>query len=279
MSDSGHFNECCGQTVGHTADCPISTNRLTIEASQARTAVRQHYPTAVAQEMHGANSRKWNIYRFPYASLNCIINADTQSEAWVTFAKHQLNDFALIDQIDSSTLRDLIEETLAPTAKRFRKKSLYWVNNGPDESISYCYQCAEKEVKRLKKENPNGEYFIGGGYSFEEDSQSFCETCGCLLQCSFTNYACEEEMRHFGEYSFDFTSPSDCDSFREMCNTLDRYDPGTTCDLSYQLHILTRQIAVNLYHYDRKFSKAIQNLTSEVRQPRFNLDQSCNNVA
>ncbi len=238
-----------------------SLPNLTSFASADKEFVRHYYPAAVAQEMHSTNARRWNIYPFPYDRPKYIINAETQAEAWNATARRIRDAYRIIDGIAPYDLRNLIEEALRPTAKKFRKKSLHWVQGG-DEGLSYCYSCAEKVVRRLQKKFPNDEFFVDGGWGSEEDSQEFCHMCGAPLDNSFTNFACEQELRHFAEHSFDPTCPSDCDSFLEMCGTLIGYDPENNTDtkdqqLTYDLHVLTRQIAYQLLHCDKKLAQKI----------------------
>lgn len=74
----------------------------------------------------------------------------------------------------------------------------YWVRNA-DEGRSFCRECCEKEVEKLLKADPAGEYEIDGGYGVEGDSTPDCETCGKTLENSFTDDACKEELQHFLE--------------------------------------------------------------------------------
>lgn len=209
--------------------------------------VRQYFPNAVAQAMHVGVKPKWNIYPHRYGPLWCIVNANTQAKAWQVFATSTQLRFAAVDLISPYDLREMVEKRLRPVAKKFKKKPLHWVHNGPDEAISYCERCAGKAIKILEKENPAEEYMLDGGWGSDADSQEFCDTCGTPLDCSFTEYACEEELRHFGEYGFDVRCPSDCDSFLEMSQTLPSYDPEESNPLYLHLHLLTKQIAQKLF--------------------------------
>lgn len=234
---------------------------LTSFASADKEFVCHYYPAAVAQEMHSTNARRWNIYPFPYDRPKYIINAETQAKAWNAAAQRIRDAYRIIDRVAPDDLRNLIEEALRPTAKKFRKKSLHWVQGG-DEGLSYCYSCAEKEVRRLQKKFPNDEFFVDGGWGSEEDSQEFCHTCGSALDNSFTNFACEQELHHFAEHSFEPACPSDCASFLEMCGTLINYDPENNTNtkdysLAYDLHVLTRQIAYQLLHCDKKLAQKL----------------------
>ena len=104
--------------------------------------------------------------------------------------------------------RKRLEKLFDDGAARVDEWPEHWIN-GADEGISYCYECAGKEVERLTKENPGDEYFIDGGWGTEGDSQAYCETCGHILDNSFTQCACRGEVDHFLEYGFDINSDVD----------------------------------------------------------------------
>jgi hypothetical protein len=94
-------------------------------------------------------------------------------------------------------LKNLID----PLANRAKLKPMHWIH-GSDQGLSFCLNCAEKKVKELRaKATPEqrDEIFVDGGWSTEEDSQQFCDTCHCALECSFTDYAVEEELDHFSK--------------------------------------------------------------------------------
>jgi hypothetical protein len=90
-----------------------------------------------------------------------------------------------------------------------------------DESLSYCYECAVKQVEQLCKLHPENkdEFIVAGGYATEGDSQAFCEICGCALENNYTDYCCECELDHFEECGFDQTDPSHCHSLTEILCT------------------------------------------------------------
>ena len=76
--------------------------------------------------------------------------------------------------------RKRLEKIFNAGADRVDEKPEDYIN-GADVSKSYCCDCAEKEIERLQKENPEEEYFIDGGWGLTGDSQEFCETCGAVL--------------------------------------------------------------------------------------------------
>ena len=84
------------------------------------------------------------------------------------------------------------------------------------ESISYCYECAEKEIEKLLKEDPEGEWIVDGGWGGEADSTPFCEGCGKLLSASLTNYGCESELEHFTYNGFNVASDEDRRAMHEV---------------------------------------------------------------
>lgn len=86
-----------------------------------------------------------------------------------------------------------------PIMGGFNPPGLHWISGGKDEATPYCYECAEKEVARILKKNPKADVHVAGGYGTEEDGPRFCETCGRLLDCTFTDYGVESELEHFAE--------------------------------------------------------------------------------
>lgn len=64
-----------------------------------------------------------------------------------------------------------------------------------DAGPSYCKPCAEKAVAAGK-----GEFVDGGFPGAEDDTCQHCETCGCLLHYSLTDYGVASELEHFSEH-------------------------------------------------------------------------------
>jgi len=143
-----------------------------------------------------------------------------------------------ISEIDRKKLEKLFNDGAA----RVGEKPEHWIN-GSDESISYCYGCAEKEIERLKKENQQEEYFIDGGWGHAGDSQAFCETCGATLNNDYTQTACEEEVSHFLENGFDIKSDMDCLSMSKViCSAGWGSCDGKDIQFYNDLHKLCRAI-------------------------------------
>ena len=76
------------------------------------------------------------------------------------------------------------------------RKPLHWIY-GADEGLSYCRECCEKEVAKLKAENPDGDYSVDGGWGWESDSPEFCERCQCALEYSPTNECLSYELEYY----------------------------------------------------------------------------------
>jgi len=110
--------------------------------------------------------------------------------------------------IPSESEREKLEQFFADGAILVPSEAEYWVHDA-DEGLSYCHDCCEKEVKRLLKKNPDGEYCVDGGWGTDGDSTPFCETCGKLLENTLTDYGCEAELDHFTMYGFDIESNDD----------------------------------------------------------------------
>jgi len=136
----------------------------------------------------------------------------------------------------------------------------HWIcgsNRDHDESTSYCYECAEKEIAKLKQADPEGEWLVDGGWGNEGDSTPFCEGCGKLLSNTLTNYGCEAEVDHFTEHGFDPASDDDCRAMSEVISARGWEEwSGRVFEREYErrnsekyfsdLHALGRQILAKL---------------------------------
>ena len=131
-----------------------------------------------------------------------------------------------------------------------------WIHDA-DEGLSYCYDCCSKEVERMLKENPKGEYCVDGGWGVEGDSTPFCEICGKLLENSLTGCGCRTEVEHFLENGFDPLSDDDCRAMSEVINGRewepwenkhyrDQYEKDRDLDYFKDLHKLCKIILKNL---------------------------------
>lgn len=106
-----------------------------------------------------------------------------------------------------------LEEVFNHGASQIYEAREYWITSDSDHidaAESWCYECAEKEIARLKAAHPGDEFILDGGWGSESDGQAFCESCGKILENSFTDYACEEEIAHFLKYGFDPMCSMDC---------------------------------------------------------------------
>ena len=138
--------------------------------------------------------------------------------------------------------RKKLEKLFNDGAAMVEEEPEHWIN-GSDEGISYCHECAEKEIERLEKENPEEEYFIDGGWGSSSDSQAFCETCGSVLNNDYTQTACKEEVSHFLENGFDIKSDLCCLSMSKViCSAGWGSCDGKDIEFYDDLHRLCRQI-------------------------------------
>jgi len=137
-----------------------------------------------------------------------------------------------------------LEKLFNDCAEGIEEHPEHWIA-GCDGGLSYCYECAAKEVARLSKENPDEEYSIDGGWGdCDGDSQAFCEDCGKLLNNDFTQYACETEVEHFLEHGFDIDNGYDCLSMSKVISSSgwQPYSPGDEVEFYDNLHRLCRRI-------------------------------------
>ena len=114
-----------------------------------------------------------------------------------------------------SRLQDLI----GPCASKYKVVPEHWIH-GWDEGLSFCFQCAEKKVAELLKEEPDEDYLVDGGWGSEGDSEAFCETCERALDNSFTDYAAASALDYFEESGVDLSDPSDCYVLLECIDAL-----------------------------------------------------------
>lgn len=117
------------------------------------------------------------------------------------------------DVLSEGVTKELIEDLLS-AGTRCKTVPEHWIH-GADEGLSYCHECALKEVAKLLESNPTGEYSVDGGWGGEGDSTPFCEGCGARLENSLTDYGAEEEFNHFLESGCFLKSPDDCYSLTE----------------------------------------------------------------
>jgi len=111
--------------------------------------------------------------------------------------------------------REKLEVQFNTGASKIPSEPEHWIN-GADGGLSYCLDCCKKEVERLLKKEPDGEYTVDGGWGTEGDSTPFCEVCGKLLENTLTDYGCEAEVEHFLSNGFDPESDDDCRAMSEV---------------------------------------------------------------
>jgi hypothetical protein len=58
---------------------------------------------------------------------------------------------------------------------------LHWITSYHPGDLSFCRNCAEKKISDLKKEQPEKEHILDGGWPTENDYPPTCATCGCGL--------------------------------------------------------------------------------------------------
>ena len=111
---------------------------------------------------------------------------------------------------------------LALKAKEIDVVPEHWIR--PDHGLSYCFECATKELAKHKESGDvDQSERVDGGWDFAGDSQAFCESCERMLSNSYTEHCCENELSHFEQHGFDRDCPMDCYSMLEIASSL-----GTT---------------------------------------------------
>lgn len=126
----------------------------------------------------------------------------------------RLQDISEADIASEGVTQRLVSDVIDPIALKSNAAPDHWIG-GYDEGFSFCRACADKKIRRLKKDNPGQEYYLDGGWATEGDSQASCETCHRTLDNSFTTYACQSEIDHFRESDW-VLNPSDCLSLQNI---------------------------------------------------------------
>lgn len=130
----------------------------------------------------------------------------------------RLQEILDADILAEGVTDDLIKGLVLPGADKCAVLDEHWVHGG-DASLSYCHECCVKEVARLKKENPEEEFLVDGGWGIEGDGTAWCETCSHRLSNSLTDYGAEKEFKHFLEHGVDLKNPDDCLSLYEALSS------------------------------------------------------------
>jgi hypothetical protein len=92
----------------------------------------------------------------------------------------------------------LLGETIRPLESAAKAKPLHWVD-GDDAGGSYCRKCASRRVRHLRASEPESRASVDGGWIGEEDGQQWCESCGVILDCSYTDHGVQDELEHLEE--------------------------------------------------------------------------------
>lgn len=203
-----------------------------------------YYPQARAHQILNPNGNSvWAIYRHIDQGRASEFK-ETEAHAWEQAWEYLSRYLPLPHDLD--VLQDTVSIALTPIAHKYKKRALYWIGGDGDAGFNYCQKCGNKEVRRLQKIDPRGDYFLDGGWVQEEDTPAHCNTCNHPLTCNFTTHACEYELDHFEQNGFDIRNPGDCDSYLEMVLALGSYNDEPADTPEHRLHILTRQIAIHL---------------------------------
>lgn len=151
-------------------------------------------PITVEQLLKPSLLRKgWTpgIHMYRWASRYLLeVEEDAREE--------RLQDITEEDAIAEGVTPEALREWLLPSLDRKPAVPMHWIR-GSDQGISWCSPCANKEIRRLKKEHPGKEFYLDGGWATEDDSQQFCEGCSRELDNTYTDYAIESELDHFEE--------------------------------------------------------------------------------
>lgn len=109
-----------------------------------------------------------------------------------------------IAQGTSTTIPDL-RTWLMNIAKPLTEKSEFshWVgarNTDSEQGSNWCQACCQKEVDKLNARDPEGDYFVDGGWDQQSDSPPTCEGCGMALDDTLTEYGIEYELDHYASH-------------------------------------------------------------------------------
>lgn len=128
----------------------------------------------------------------------------------------------------TSPARELAALVL-PILGTFEPEPLCWIGGSDDEATPYCRECACKEVAAAIAEDPKADVWVAGGYIGEEDGPRFCETCGKMLDCTFTDEGVKSELENFSEPDSTITTPEDAWCVLTMLSYWGNPMLGETC--------------------------------------------------
>lgn len=166
-------------------------------------------------EMEEWWEHNWHIR--PSTKIPNILMPKLCARTWLTVTGgrvERVQDISPEDIIAEGVTFDLIENMLPPT----KTKQGHWISGGDyDQSLSYCFECAAKIVKKLNE--GQGEYVVDGGWeNHGSDYSEHCEDCDFLLNYWPTDHCLETELDGF-EQAEGITELSNEDrySFKVIC--------------------------------------------------------------
>ena len=143
---------------------------------------------------------------------------------------------------------ELFREQLRPLAEKLKIEEPHWiVYYEMGECGTFCFNCGEKRRKQLlreakkkakaEKKNEFGKEnevythrnavcnleFLDGGWTCEEDSPPFCETCQIPLHYNPSDYCFEQEMDRFIENGV-YPNPLDAYAMLTLLDTTNFHD-------------------------------------------------------
>lgn len=182
------------------------------------------HPTGISpNNCRGLTAEDLQIFE---AITERFANQFTPAEHAIKLDDKQFRVGLLADRMES------LKEWLSPFAREAEKEAEFgcWINGGEDAGVDYCRDDAEKELDRLKAEDPDDEeeYNVGGGYGSDSDSPSCCETCEKQLIVFLTKYAVEAELEHYAIYAtndnpIDMTNSGQAYDLRELLIAAEDY--------------------------------------------------------
>ena len=145
--------------------------------------------------------------------------------------------------------RKKLEKIFSDGAEKIEEYFEHWISGyvGDGGGLSYCLECAEKEVEKLLKEYPDEKFEVDGGWGGKSDIQEVCEGCNKVFDNSYTQTACENEVAHFLEHGFDPTDNAACLSMNKVIDSAG-WGPPTGENIKFydDLHRLCQQILNNI---------------------------------
>ena len=123
------------------------------------------------------------------------------------------------------------QKWLCEVAKPVADKAEFsrWLNANnadTDQAEDWCTDCATAEVDRLNAENPDGDYFVDGGWGCRADTPPCCHRCGKPLDDHLPSAGIEYEMDHYSRHHVKAT-PGAAHGFCQMLasSDFDEKDP------------------------------------------------------